>query len=154
MKRNLKLIAAFAFVALLSAALAAGALWWYWPPTAGAAPLAAPKSAPSNAHMKYVTLDKVIVMLRRGPGETDAHYIAVDLVLATTEEQEKRTKDHLPLLRSIAVRALSGYTMSAAAVMTVEQFADKLNRSFDASYVQEKTRKPFSDVMIGKLIIE
>ncbi|HAT30990.1 MAG TPA: flagellar basal body protein, partial [Janthinobacterium sp.] len=103
---------------------------------------------------KYLTLEKVIVMLRRKPGDADSHYLSTDLVIATTEEQERQAKEHLPLLRSIAVKALSNYPLEQAQAMTVEQFAEQINRAFDASYAQEKRDKPFSEVMIGKLIIE
>jgi flagellar FliL protein len=96
----------------------------------------------------------VIVMLRRGPNEAEAHYLSTDLVLATDEERERRTKEHLPLLRSIAVRTLSGYSLPDASAMTVEQYAALLNKTFDASYAKENHLKPFSEVMIGKLIIE
>jgi flagellar FliL protein len=93
-------------------------------------------------------------MLRRSPGDTEAHYLSADLVLATTDDHERHAKEHLPLLRSIAVRALSGYTLPVASNMTVEQYADHLNKTFNASYARERTDKPFSEVMIGKLIIE
>jgi flagellar FliL protein len=145
-------IFAFAGVALLSAALAGGAMWRYG--HAPAAASAASKPLPPKKPTKYVTLDKVIVMLRRAPTDTEAHYLAAELVLATTEEKERQTKEHLPLLRSLAVRALSGFAMPAASSMTVEQYAELLNRSFDASYARERLEKPFNEVMIGKLIIE
>lgn len=156
MKNKTKLIAAFLFVAMAAAAAAGGAMWWYAPkaPASGAAEAVVDAPAPERKPMKYVTLDKVIVMLRRAPNEPEAHYISTDLVLATTEENEKHTKEHLPLLRSIAVRSLSTYSMSAASAMTVEQFALQLNRSFEASYAADKTERPFTEVMIGKLIIE
>jgi flagellar FliL protein len=64
--------------------------------------------------VKYVTLDKVIVMLRRLPGEAESHYLSTDLVLATEPAKEKETKENLPLLRSVAVRTLSAYTMAEA----------------------------------------
>jgi flagellar FliL protein len=64
--------------------------------------------------VKYVTLDKVIVMLRRGPNEAESHYLSTDLVLATEPEKEKETKENLPLLRSLAVRTLSSFTMAEA----------------------------------------
>jgi flagellar FliL protein len=101
-----------------------------------------------------VTLDKVIVMLRRGPDDSDTHYLSTDLVLSTEVSKEKETKENLPLLRSLAVRTLSGYTMREASNMTVEQYAEQLNKSFDANYEHEHTEKPFVQVMIGKLIIE
>jgi flagellar FliL protein len=157
MNSKTKMIIAFAGVALLSAAAAGSAAWWLAPkPAAPAAGTAAePKKAEvSKKPAKYVTLDKVIVMLRRGPNDAEAHYLSADLVLATTEDKEKHTKEHLPLLRSIAVRALSGYTLPVASAMTVEQYAEQLNKTFDASYASERLDKPFSQVMIGKLIIE
>lgn len=153
MKMSIKSIFAFAGVALVSGALAAGAMWRFSQPAAPRAPLAK-KSEPAKRANRYVTLDKVIVMLRRGPRDTGPHYLAADLVLATTDEKERTTKEHLPMLRSVAVRALSGYAMPAAAEMTVEQYAEQLNKTFEASYAKDKIEKPFSEVMISKLIIE
>jgi flagellar FliL protein len=154
MNNKIKLTLGFVAVALLSAAAAGGAVWWHSPSLPKAAGAAPAVVETDKKPAKYVTLDKVIVMLRRAPKEAEAHYLSADLVLATTEEHEKRTKEHLPLLRSIAVRALSSYEMSTASEMTVQQYADELNRTFDASYAREKSAKPFSKVMIGKLIIE
>ena len=57
-------------------------------------------------------------------------------------------------MRSIAVKALSSYSMEKAQTMTVDQFAEQINQAFDASYAKEKAEKPFTEVMIGKLIIE
>ena len=159
MKTKLSTMLTFAGVALASAAVAGAAMWWYAPiPGNGAA--AAETEQPAAAELsdkepaRYVTLDKVIVMLKRNAGETQAHYISTDLVLSTTAENEKQTKEHLPMLRSVAVRALSSYGMNEAAGMTVEQFAARLNSAYEATYAAEKTAKPFSEVMIGKLIIE
>lgn len=151
-----KLIIAFAGVALAAAA-AAGAAMWYMQPAPAAGAVAA-KPAPEKKPTKYVTLDKVVVMLRRATTEPAvqqaAHYLSVDLVLATTPENEKTTKEHLPLLRSIAVSALSARTLAEASSMTVDGFAAELNKTFNASYEKDNHIKPFSEVMIGKLIIE
>ena len=146
-----KLIIAFAGVALVAAAAAGGAMWYMNPaPLAGAAARPAPEKKPT----KYVTLDKVIVMLRRAPNEQAAHYLSVDLVLATTPAEEKEAKEQLPLLRSIAVSALSARTLAEASAMTVDQYAAELNKVFNANYEKENHIKPFSEVMVGKLIIE
>lgn len=155
MNNKTKLILAFAGVALASAAAAGTAIWYLAAQNPGAPD--APKQAEAPADKKpakYVTLDKVIVMLRRAPNEPASHYLAADLVLATTEKQEKAAKEHLPLLRSIAVSALSTYTLAEASSMTVEQYAAQLNKTFNASYAKDNREKPFSKVMIGKLIIE
>jgi flagellar FliL protein len=152
MTKTTKIILILAGMALLGGAAAAGFMWR--PSHAPASTVAAPKELPPKKPSKYVTLDKVIVMLRRAPNEAEAHYLAAELVLATDEEKEKTTKEHLPLLRSLTVRALSGYTMQSASAMTVEQYADLLNKNFDASYSKDRLEKPFHEVMIGKLIIE
>ena len=161
MNSKLKMMIGVLAVVLVGAASAGGAMWWIQsqpaePAVAGAAstPQQAKKKEKSDKPAKYVTLDKVIVMLRRGPNEARAHYLSTDLVLATTEEHEKQAKEHLPLLRAVAVRALSNHTLADASSMTVEQFAAQLNKTFDASYASEERDKPFDEVMIGKLIIE
>ena len=115
---------------------------------------AEPKKEKSDKPVKYVTLDKVIVMLKRGPNEATAHYLSTDLVLATDAEREKHAKEHLPLLRAIAVRALSSHSLAQASTMSVEEYAAQLNKTFDASYAAEEREKPFDEVMIGKLIVE
>jgi flagellar FliL protein len=154
MKKSFKTMFVFAGVALFSGALAAGAVWRFTQPAAGAASHVAKKVETAKKPNRYVTLDKVIVMLRRGPHDSATHYLAADLVLATSDEKERATKDQLPMLRSVAVRALSSYAMPAAADLTVEQYAEQLNKSFDASYAKDRVEKPFSEVLISKLIIE
>ena len=155
MKKSFKTMFVIAGVAIFSGALAAGAMWRFTQPAgAGAANRVAKKAEATKKPSRYVTLDKVIVMLRRGPRDTATHYLAADLVLATSDDKERTTKDQLPMLRSVAVRALSSYAMPSAADMTVEQYAGELNKAFDASYARDKVEKPFSEVLISKLIIE
>jgi len=154
---KMKMILAIVGAAIISAGAAGGAVWWFMPKPAAAAGTekkAAPEKKKDAKPMKYVTLDKVIVMLRRGPNEAESHYLSTDLVLATEPAKEKETKENLPLLRSLAVRTLSNYTMAEASTMTVDKYAEQLNRAFNASYEHEHAEKPFAEVMIGKLIIE
>ena len=138
MKSKAKMMAAIAGAVVVSAAGAGGAVWWLMPKpavAAGADKKAEAEKPKDGKPAKYVTL-------------------STDLVLATTAAKEKETKENLPLLRSLAVRTLSGYTMTEASTMTVEKYAEQLNQSFNAAYEHEHTEKPFSEVMIGKLIIE
>ena len=153
---KMKTIIAIAVAVIISAAGAGGAVWWFMPKPASAvgADKKAAEKPKEGKPVKYVTLDKVIVMLRRGPNEAESHYLSTDLVLATEPDKEKEAKENLPLLRSLAVRTLSGYTMAEASSMTVDKYAFELNRSFNASYEHTHTEKPFVEVMIGKLIIE
>lgn len=158
MNTKVKLIGGFVLVALLAAGAAGGAMWYLAKPAAGHAEVAETKAAPPPATgkkaRKFLTLDKVIVMLRHGPGDTNTHYLSADLVISTTEEHEKLAKSHLPLMRSIAVSTLSGFSMDKAQAMTVEQYAEEINKAFNVSYEREQMEKPFSEVMVGKLIIE
>jgi flagellar FliL protein len=156
MNSKFKSILAIACAVVVSAAAAGSAVWWFMPKPAAAGPdKKAEADKPRDGKpLKYVTLEKVIVMLRRGPNEAETHYLSTDLVLSVEAAKEKETKEHLPLLRSLAVSTLSAYTMSEASGMTVAQYAGNLNRAFDASYAGEHIEKPFVQVMIGKLIIE
>jgi flagellar FliL protein len=150
MSKKTKLLIALAGVLLAGAAAAGG--WWL---SRQAAPVAAEAEPPKPApDYKYVTLDKVIVMLRGRGGEAVSHYMAVDIVFKSLPDQEKRAKEHLPLLRTVAVKALSSYTVESASAMTVEQFAAELNKAYVASYGAEHREPPFAEALIGKLIIE
>lgn len=154
--KNPKLILLVALVALLAAGLAGGTVWWLQQSKAPAKPgeaVAAEKPKPVVDY-KYVTLDKVLVMLRGRNGEAVPHYMAVDIVFKTPPEQEKRTKEHLPLLRTVAVKALSQHTVETASAMSVEQFAASLNKAYQDSYRTDQRDAPFAEALIGKLIIE
>ena len=151
MKKS-KLIVILLLVGGITAAIAGGAVWWFLQNNASAT--AGKKVVDKNVVHKYVTLEKLVVMLRRTPGESAAHYLAGDLVFKTTSDKEKITKEHLPLLRSVAVRALSSIDMTQAEQMTVDQFAAEIDRALSASYARDQREKPFSEVMVGKLIIE
>jgi flagellar FliL protein len=165
--KNMKMIVAFALVAVVGAAVAGGAVWYMSKGDEAAAEehdgkggkdakakKAKKEEKKDETPPKYLTVDKVIIMLKRVPTDTSAHYMSADLVITTNAKQEKEAKEHLPMLRSVAVRTLSNLPMATAQVMTIDQFAAELNKAFDDTYEQEGREKPFSEVMIGKLIIE
>jgi flagellar FliL protein len=153
---NKKLVIAIVGVLLLGGGVAGGAVWYMGKQAAGADGKTVKHEEPKveTEPPKYITVDKVIVMLKRSEGEAVTHYLSADLVVATTAKQEKECKEHLPLLRSVAVKALSSLPMSKAATMSIDQFADELNKAFDETYAKDKRERPFSEVMIGKLILE
>jgi|HigsolmetaAR201D_1030396.scaffolds.fasta_scaffold00727_15 flagellar FliL protein len=103
---------------------------------------------------KYVSLDKVLVMLRNAEGEPVSHYLALDLVFMTPSESERITRDHLPLLRSVALKALSQLTVDTASRLTVDQLTEQINAAYDSTYANDPKGKPFAEAMIAKLIIE
>lgn len=146
---RLKLVVIFILAAVLLAAAGAAGAWWFLRPHETPAAKAVEVD---TREYKYVTLDKVIVMLRGKSGEPMSHYLAVDLVFKTPEKSEKLIKEHLPLLRSVAVNALSEYTLERAAQMSVKELTREVNKAFAQSYAHGE--KPFAEALISKLIIE
>ncbi|MBS0348465.1 MAG: flagellar basal body-associated FliL family protein [Proteobacteria bacterium] len=136
---------------LLTAGISAGAAWWTLRPQDKGAEATA---AVDPQEYRYINLEKVIVMLRGGAGEPMSHYLAMDLVFKTPLKSEKSAKEHLPLLRSVAVMELSRYTHEKASTMTLEEFAANINRAFNDRYAREHGEKPFVEAMVSKLIIE
>ncbi|SFU64153.1 flagellar basal body-associated FliL family protein [Pseudoduganella namucuonensis] len=157
---NKKLVIALVGVLLLGAGVAGGAVWYLGKQSAategkGGKEVKHEEAKAADAEPpKYITVEKVIVMLRRSEGESVTHYLSADLVIATTAKQEKECKEHLPLLRSVAVKALSALPMAKASTMSIDQFAEELNKAFDETYAKDKRERPFNEVMIGKLILE
>ncbi|NGZ87404.1 flagellar basal body-associated FliL family protein [Duganella aceris] len=163
--KNMKIIIAFVLVAVVGAAVAGGAVWYM---SKGDEPAAEAKGKDGKEGKKvakkeekkdslppkYLTVDKVIIMLKRQPGDNLTHYLSADLVITTDAKLEKEAKENLPLLRSVAVRTLSNLPMATAQGMSIDQFAAELNKAYDETFEHEGREKPFTEVMIGKLIIE
>jgi flagellar FliL protein len=142
---NKKVIIIFAAVAVLAAGVAGGAVWFM---SKGGEEHAAEDGKDSKKAgqegrkkselpPKYLTVDKVVVMLKHEPNDTVTHYLSADLVVATDAKREKETKENLPLLRSVAVKTLSNLPMASARVMTIDQFAAELNKAFDHEFEEE-----------------
>jgi flagellar FliL protein len=152
-RKILPLLAALLAGLLMVAAGAAGA-WWLLRPNAATAQAEKKPEKAAVRDAKYVSLDKVIVMLRSRDGEPVSRYMSIDLVFKTEAKTEKLVREQLPLLRSIAVRFLSSYTMDKASLATVEELTTDISRAYAESYAHDDSPQPFIDVMIGKLIIE
>lgn len=146
------------FTVACAVAMSVAAVWFMKPagtvPGLSSATAAANKPAPDKKQYKYVSLEKVIVMLRSPAGQTPSHYLGVDLVFKAPLEKEKEVKEQLPLLRSIAVKTLSGYGVEKASGTTVDQLTSDLAIAYDETYVATNREKPFSEVMIAKFIVE
>lgn len=147
-----KLIAIIVGAVLLTAGAAGGGFWW-WQRGHGTEAKAPPPPKPST--FRYVTLDKVIVMLRSQAGDPLAHYMAVDVVFKADDAvKEKAVKDQLPLLRSVTVKALSELTLEKAGALTIEQLTAEVNAAYKARYAADSIEQPFAEALISKLIIE
>jgi flagellar FliL protein len=153
-----KIVTALLAVTVLAIGLGAGTTWWLMKGgTAISSAEAAPvpeEPEPDDRVYKYLSLEKVIVMLRGVEGEPAPHYLALDLVFKTPEEDERVAREQLPLLRSVAVKELSTLTMDRAGKMTVEELTATMTKAFEDKYAKDRSERPFTEVMIGKLIVE
>lgn len=147
--KSIKRIVVLSVLGIAALAAGGGAVWWVMTPHDTV------ETAERDPHeFKYLSLDKVIVMLRKADGEATSHYMAVDLVFKTPSESERITRDHLPLLRSVTVKALSSITTEDASRATVDDLAKTINQALAQAYARDRVAKPFTEAMIAKLIIE
>ncbi|MBX5461013.1 MAG: flagellar basal body-associated FliL family protein [Steroidobacteraceae bacterium] len=138
------------FVALITGG---GATWFVMASQTQSRPGKATPVVDTRAY-KYISLEKVIVRLRSQQDEETSHYMAMDLVLKTPIDEERVTREHLPLLRSVTVKALSNLTYEEANRATVEELTKLINAAYTETYANDRVGKPFREAMVGKLIIE
>jgi len=143
-----------ALLGSVSSVAAGGAATWWVLKSKSSTTVASSASQPDSRAFRYVPLDKVIVMLRNTAGEPVSHYLALDLVFMSPVETEKVTREHLPLLRSVTLKALSALTMETASRLTVDELTAQINAAYASTYANDVQGKPFAAAMIGKLIIE
>jgi len=144
MKKTKTLLIVLAAVLLAGGAAAAG-IWWQQ--QAGK-----PSAPPPGPEYRYVSLDKVLVMLKSPAGAS--HYLAVDLVFKVLPGDEKRAKEHLPYLRTLAVKALSTQTVESSSELGVAGLSAQLDKAIAAAYQADGHKAPMAEVLVGKLIIE
>lgn len=146
-------LAAGAFV-LLGAG--SGLAAWHFmgrQPAAPVDPAAAPVVVDKREY-RYVSLDKVIVMLRASESGPLSNYMAVDLVFKAPVKTEAIAKQQLPKLRSVAVAALSELTLERASMLSIAELTAFLDKAYAESYSRESHESPFTEVMVGRLVIE
>lgn len=149
-----KNIAIIIVCAVLACAGIAGGAWWWVQQQAVSTPAAndVPKldaSAPS-----YVTLDKIVVMLRPSSDRLHNTYLSLDLVFRTDKVHEKAVKSDLPMLKGVAVRTLSQLEVENAKSMSIDEWTGLLSQDLMAAYASQQSLRAFDQVMVSRLIIE
>ncbi|MBN3728757.1 flagellar basal body-associated FliL family protein [Burkholderia sp. Ac-20379] len=159
MKRNL-IVIAIVLAAAVAAGVATAVLGGLWP--LGASRAKAPgaavasKSVPATTVIRshYVTLERLIVMLRDRTPAAHPHYLALDLVFGATDaKQEKRLREQLPMLRALAYRTLAGYDDNQVRQTPVDALAAKLKAGYVQAYGTAEAL-PFADVLISKMMVD
>lgn len=133
---------------------AAGGVWWWVQQQGSAAPAAGSAVKLDASKPSYLTLDKIVVMLRSEPERRHNTYASVDLVFRTDKAHTKEVQGELPMLKGVAVRALSKVDVAKAKAMTIEEWTDLLSNDLMAAYEQQPSRRAFDQVMLSRLIIE
>jgi flagellar FliL protein len=154
MNKKAKLMLGLSIGVAVLAAIGGGFWWWRRSSTSCHCNVKVPVAEVDTREYKYISLEKVIVMLRRPAGDNTSHYLAMDLVFKTPTDSETATRDQLPLLRSIAVKDLSSMSVESANSITIDELTGRLNKAFVQSYAPHRTVQPFTEAMIGKLVVE
>ena len=152
----MKKVAIGVVVAVLLCLGAAGGAWW-WLQKQAAAAEPAEVSGPSldSRQASYVSLDKIVVMLKTDQGERIGNsYMSLDLVLRTDKPREKALKAELPMLKGVAVRTLSQVGLTQARGMSIDQWTELLSADLVAAYASHPDLRLFDKVMVSRLIIE
>lgn len=102
----------------------------------------------------YVTLDKIVVMLRPSAERMHNTYLSLDLVFRTDKAHEKSVKGDLPMLKGVAVRTLSQLAVDDAKAMTIDEWTGLLSQDLLAAYAAQQNLRAFDQVMVSRLIIE
>jgi flagellar protein FliL len=155
---NKKMLAGAVVGTVLLVGGAIAGTWAFMSRKASAPVATAPAATPD--HYRYVGADQIVVMLRQpdeqnpAPMYREAHYAVLDVVLKVTPEQEPVVREHLLLLRSLTVGAVSRLTLEQVRRMNIAELADTLNAEYRQSYTKRKVVMPFEKAMISKLLAE
>jgi len=142
-----------ALVVILGVGVAAGGWWWGQRAPVAVAAQTSPQLDVRQA--SYVTLDKIVVMLKTDQSLRTANtYMSLDLVLRTDKLHEKAAKAELPMLKGVAVRTLSQVAMEQAKAMSIDEWTELLTADLVAAYASHPDLRPFDKVMVSRLIIE
>lgn len=141
--------------ALVVCAATVGGAWW-WVQQQAAHNAASQKVAPviDMEQASYVTLEKIVVMLNSEAPRVRNFYLAADLVLRTDKIHEKAVRAELPMLKGVAVQALSRMQVEQARGMSMEEWSGLLQRELMGAYEEHPHLRLFDRVMVSRLIIE
>ncbi|CAJ0819431.1 MULTISPECIES: flagellar basal body-associated FliL family protein [Ralstonia] len=156
MKKNL-MIAAIAVAVVLATA---GATAFTMSRMNGASAASAAPVVPAPARnaisdeARYVSLEKLVVMLRNdGPGARPRHLVMDLVFVAANAKQEKAVREQLPILRATAFRAFAEHTPDEVVRMHPDDFEAALDKEYAAAYGRTN-RMPFEQVLVTKAMMD
>lgn len=140
-------------VGLLGAVLLGGGLAIALYLRAPAAPPQAVQTHSPPKDARYVTLDKMVVMLKEPTG-TRIRYAAIDLAFEVSgEAAEKKVRAQLPLLRSIVHETVTRKSADDMRALGHAELAGLLEKACIAGY-GGSVEPPFERALLTRLVIE
>lgn len=103
--------------------------------------------------VEFVEIKNVVVTLKsRGDSE---RYLLLELALTTDSAADTHRAEELsPAIRGATVTLLSSMDYDAVRDMSVEDLRGKLMNAYTARMKSLKTRMPFKDVIISKMVFQ
>lgn len=103
--------------------------------------------------LKFIEVKNVVVTLQTAAHQQ--HYLLMDLAFATGDEEGQKAINELsPVLRGTTVSLLSAMDYDALREMPMDTLRQKLLATYTARFTKLKTEKPFTDVIISKMVYQ
>lgn len=102
---------------------------------------------------KFIEVKNVVVTLQTTAHQQ--HYLQMDLAFATSDEEgQKEVNELSPVLRGTTVTLLSAMDYDALREMPMDTLRQKLLAAYTARFIKLQTEKPFTDVIISKMVYQ
>ncbi|MFK3663348.1 flagellar basal body-associated protein FliL [Scandinavium sp. NPDC088450] len=102
---------------------------------------------------KFIEVKNVVVTLQTAAHQQ--HYLQMDLAFATSDEEgQKEVNELSPVLRGTTVTLLSAMDYDALREMPMDTLRQKLLAAYTARFIKLQTEKPFTDVIISKMVYQ
>lgn len=102
---------------------------------------------------KFIEVKNVVVTLQTA--EHEQHYLLMDLAFATSDKEGQQKVNELsPVLRGTTVSLLSTIDYDALREMPMDTLRQKLLAAYTARFTKLQTEKPFTDVIISKMVYQ
>ncbi|MEH0888076.1 flagellar basal body-associated FliL family protein [Enterobacter sp. UNJFSC 003] len=110
-------------------------------------------SSSEESTVEFVEIKNVVITLK-SHSESE-RYLLLELALTTHSSADARRAEELsPAIRGATVNLLSSLDYDAVRGMNVELLRDKLMQAYTERFMSLKTRMPFKDVIISKMVFQ
>ncbi|RAU33305.1 flagellar basal body-associated FliL family protein [Enterobacter sp. RIT418] len=110
-------------------------------------------SSSEESVVEFVEIKNVVVTLK-SQGDSE-RYLLLELALATNSAADTRRAEEMsPAIRGATVNLLSSKEYDAVREMSVEALREQLMSAYAARFESLKTRMPFKDVIISKMVFQ